>query len=168
MLLGEIDMDRKYKIRIHGTEFNLEQTKDGIKIQDYLFNPEVMFNGKYYRVFINGNELKIEYKDNAILLDGKEIDFSFTSAPQLQSKKGQGNKKGATIKAAIPGKIIEIKVKLGDHVKDQQCLLILESMKMRNEILSPVEGIIEKIAVSIGEQVSSNQLLIKIKSQLSD
>ena len=55
------------------------------------------------------------------------------------------------------------KFNLGDEVKDQQCLLILESMKMRNEILSPIKGIVKKILISEGDQVTTRQLMIKIK-----
>ncbi|NHJ32554.1 MAG: acetyl-CoA carboxylase biotin carboxyl carrier protein subunit, partial [Asgard group archaeon] len=69
----------------------------------------------------------------------------------------------AEIRAAIPGKIVEIKVKVGEKITDQQCLLVLESMKMRNEILSPIDGIVDSISVGIGDQVTARQLMIKLK-----
>ncbi|MBN1329619.1 MAG: hypothetical protein JXA54_09115 [Candidatus Heimdallarchaeota archaeon] len=156
-------MDKKYRVRIHGTELDLEQTKKGIKIKDYQFKPEVLYNGKFYRVFVNGREFRVEYKDNTILVDGKEIDFDFRSAPQLLTRNDLKFRKGADIKAAIPGKIVEVRVNLGEKIKDQQCLVVLESMKMRNEILSPIDGIIEKILVNEGDQVTTKQLLVKIK-----
>lgn len=156
-------MDKKYRIRIHGSEFDLEQTPKNIRINNHEFKPEVFFNGKFYRVFVNGKVLRIEFKENTVFLDGKEIDFDFKPAPQIIGKKNLKHKKGSDIKAAIPGKIVEIKVKAGDKVKDQQCLLVLESMKMRNEILSPQEGIVDRVAVGLGDQVKTNQLLLKIK-----
>ncbi len=156
-------MEKKYKIRIHGSEFDLEQSPNGIKINDYQFKPEVFYNGRFYRVLVNGRVLRIEFKENTVFLNGKEIDFDFKPAPQIMSRKNIKHKKGTDIKAAIAGKIVEIKVQAGEKVKDQQCLLVLESMKMRNEILSPIDGIIERIAVGIGDQVSSKQLLMKIK-----
>jgi len=156
-------MEKKYKIRIHGTEFNLEDTNKGLKINEYYFKPNVVYNGKFYKVFVNGKEFKVEYKDNDIFLDGKLIDFDFRAAPHLQSRGNLSLKKGAEIKASIPGKIVEIKAKEGEKISDQQCLLILESMKMRNEILSPIEGIIDKILVNINDQVKATQLLITIK-----
>jgi biotin carboxyl carrier protein len=81
------------------------------------------------------------------------------------AKKNLGGSKGAKIEAAIPGKIVELKVGEGDEVVDQQCILVLESMKMRNEILSPISGIIESVAVCEGDQVKSKQLLMKIKAK---
>jgi biotin carboxyl carrier protein len=156
-------MEKKFKITIHGTELSLEQSKDEIIIKDHTFKPEVLFNGKFYRVFVNGREYRVEHKDNTIFLDGKEIDFSFQAAPQIMIKKNLKSKKGVDIKAAIPGKIVEVRVKVGDLVKDQQCLVVLESMKMRNEILSPISGIVDKIAVSVDDQVINKQLLVKVK-----
>jgi len=156
-------LEKKYKVRLHGSEFDLEQTKKGIKVNNYQFKPEVIFNGKFYRVFVNGRELKVEFRDNDILLDGKIIDFDFKSDPHIQTRKGSIQRKSADIRAAIPGKIVDIRVNEGDEVADQQCLLVLESMKMRNEILSPMAGVIDSISVSIGEQVKSRQLMIKIK-----
>ncbi|MHA1220629.1 MAG: biotin/lipoyl-containing protein, partial [Candidatus Heimdallarchaeota archaeon] len=128
-------MDKKFKIRLNGSELFLEKNKKGLRIKNHTFEPEVLYNGKFYRVFVNGREFKVEYKDNTVLLNGKEIDFDFRSAPQLLARKNMKYKRGADIKAAIPGKIVEVKVTLGEQVKDQQCLLVLESMKMRNEIL---------------------------------
>jgi len=156
-------MDKKFKIRLNGSELFLEQTKKGLRIKNHTFEPEVLYNGKFYRVFVNGREFKVEYKDNTVLLNGKEIDFDFRSAPQLLARKDMKYKRGADIKAAIPGKIVEVKVTLGEQVKDQQCLLVLESMKMSNEILSPINGTVEKITVGDNDQVSSKQLLMKIK-----
>ncbi|NHJ05820.1 MAG: hypothetical protein EAX90_13420 [Candidatus Heimdallarchaeota archaeon] len=156
-------MPNKYKISLNGMEFDLEEKNNEVKIEDYRFKPEVIYNGSFYRVFINGVEMKVEFKENAVFLDGKEIDFDFRHSPTLIAKRNLQFKKGADIKAAIPGKIVDIKVKIGQQVKDQECLLVLESMKMRNEILSPINGIIDQIAVNIGDQVVSKQLLLKIK-----
>ncbi|MBK5112327.1 MAG: hypothetical protein KGD59_10280 [Candidatus Heimdallarchaeota archaeon] len=158
-------MEKKFKVRLHGSEFDVEQSKKGIKVNEHYFEPEVIFNGKFYRVFVNGRELKVEFRDNDILLDGKIVDFDFKAAPQIQARKGSSLRKSADIKAAIPGKIVEIRVNVGDDVADQQCLLVLESMKMRNEILSPMAGVIDSISVSNGDQVKAKQLMIKIKAK---
>lgn len=63
--------------------------------------------------------------------------------------------------AVIPGTIQKIMVAEGDEVSQGSPLLILEAMKMRNEVRSPVEGRIEKIYVSEGEQVSKAYLLLE-------
>jgi biotin carboxyl carrier protein len=66
------------------------------------------------------------------------------------------------IKAVIPGNIQRIMAKEGDKVAAGTPLLILEAMKMRNEILSPMNGVIRKIHVIEGEMVSKSHLLIEM------
>jgi len=66
------------------------------------------------------------------------------------------------IEAIIPGTIQKIMAKEGDEVSAGTPLLILEAMKMRNEVLSPVNGVVMKIHVSEGEMVSKAHLLIEM------
>ena len=66
------------------------------------------------------------------------------------------------VEAFIPGTIQRIMVKEGQEVSTGTPLLILEAMKMRNEVLSPVNGIIRKIHVSEGELVPKSRLLVEI------
>jgi biotin carboxyl carrier protein len=66
------------------------------------------------------------------------------------------------VEAFIPGTIQRIMAKEGQEVKPGTPLLILEAMKMRNEVLSPLAGVIKKIHVSEGEMVPKSHLLIEI------
>jgi len=68
------------------------------------------------------------------------------------------------IKASIPGKITEIKVKPGDSVESGASLVILEAMKMENHIYAQSSGIISKVMVTVGQQVKANEILIEIKN----
>lgn len=65
--------------------------------------------------------------------------------------------------AYIPGTIQKIMVKEGAEVTQGTPLLILEAMKMSNEILSPGEGVVKKIHVSEGDMVPKAQLLVEFK-----
>lgn len=65
--------------------------------------------------------------------------------------------------AIIPGNIQRIMVNEGDEVNTGTPLLILEAMKMRNEVLSPLQGIIRKIYVSEGDMVPKAHLLVEFQ-----
>ncbi|MCK5134347.1 MAG: acetyl-CoA carboxylase biotin carboxyl carrier protein subunit [Bacteroidales bacterium] len=67
------------------------------------------------------------------------------------------------VQAVIPGTIHKIMVKEGAEVNLGTPLLILEAMKMRNKVLSPVQGVIRKIHVAEGEKVRKERLLLEIK-----
>jgi biotin carboxyl carrier protein len=67
------------------------------------------------------------------------------------------------VNSIIPGNIQRIMVKEGDEVSPGTPMLILEAMKMRNEILAPLQGIIKKIYVSEGDMVPKSHLMIEFE-----
>jgi biotin carboxyl carrier protein len=67
------------------------------------------------------------------------------------------------IKAPMPGLILEISVEVGQIVKENDSLLILEAMKMENSFLSPRHGVIKSISVAKGQAVDKGQLLIEFE-----
>lgn len=67
-----------------------------------------------------------------------------------------------TIKAPMPGLILDVVVKPGDEVKEGDYLLVLEAMKMENSLTAPRDGIIKSISVTQGETVEKNQLLVEM------
>ena len=67
------------------------------------------------------------------------------------------------VDSIIPGNIQRIMVKEGDEVSPGTPMLILEAMKMRNEILSPLQGIVKKIYVSEGDMVPKDHLMIEFE-----
>ncbi len=70
--------------------------------------------------------------------------------------------RGQSIGAPMPGNIISINVKPGQAVKKGDVLLILEAMKMENEIMAPVDGTVGSVAVTAGQTVQSGQQLLTI------
>jgi biotin carboxyl carrier protein len=69
------------------------------------------------------------------------------------------------IKSSMPGKVVRILVEKGQKVEKGQPLLILEAMKMENEIRSHAAGVVQDIAVAVGAKVEAGALLIKIGAE---
>ena len=67
------------------------------------------------------------------------------------------------IRTQMPGRIIKVLVNEGDSVEENQGLLILEAMKMQNEIKAPRAGLITKISVRENDSVESNEILIELE-----
>lgn len=65
--------------------------------------------------------------------------------------------------APLPGKIIALKVKVGDKVKAGQEVVILEAMKMENSITSDVAGTIKQILVQEGDNVATDAILVEVE-----
>jgi len=69
----------------------------------------------------------------------------------------------ASIKAPMPGKVIKVNVAEGQEVRKNQSLVIVEAMKMENEIRSAADGVVKRIHVSAGELVDSEKTLIELE-----
>ncbi|MFC2089668.1 acetyl-CoA carboxylase biotin carboxyl carrier protein subunit [Bacteroidota bacterium] len=111
----------------------------------------------------------IEKKQNkyTVMLNGVwhtftvETPFSAKRKKVLKSKEGEAST--LTIDAPMPGKIIEILTEEGAEVKSGEPVIILEAMKMQNEIACPVDGIVKKIAIRQNDSVMKDDLLIEIE-----
>ncbi|NLA76603.1 MAG: biotin/lipoyl-binding protein [Clostridiales bacterium] len=66
---------------------------------------------------------------------------------------------GETVKSPMPGNILEVKVSAGQSVKAGDVILVLEAMKMENEIVAPCAGTIKQITVSKGSTVKTDEVL---------
>jgi biotin carboxyl carrier protein len=90
-----------------------------------------------------------------------ETPFSLKRMKVLNSKRGKVEKE--YIKAPMPGKIIDVLGREGSNVLRGEPVVILEAMKMQNEILSPVNGVIVKVSARANTNVMKDDLLIEIK-----
>ena len=70
---------------------------------------------------------------------------------------------GESVKAPMPGNILKVNVSVGQNVKAGQVLVVLEAMKMENEIMSPCDGVVASVNTSKGSAVESGALLCVIQ-----
>lgn len=67
------------------------------------------------------------------------------------------------VKAYIPGTIVSVAVKPGDHLKQGDLILILEAMKMQNRIEMPFDGVVKSVLVKAGDVIPKHHLMIEIE-----
>lgn len=84
-------------------------------------------------------------------------------APKTPAKPTEASGNGTTLTAPMPGTILDIKVSVGQEVNKGDVLLILEAMKMENEIMAPESGKIIAIHVDKSASVNTSELLIEIQ-----
>ena len=83
-----------------------------------------------------------------------------------KEKKLHEDKKVFKIAATIPGKIVAVKVEPGVRVKKGQPLVVIEAMKMENELKSPADGRVTGVHVRVGDKVENNAALLDIDTRM--
>ncbi len=118
-------------------------------------------NKKYPVEVLSKNQNRYE-----ILLNGVSYNFSIETPTSYKRLKylntKSGSKKNENLEAPMPGKIVEVLTEEGREIRAGEPLLILEAMKMQNEIQAPVSGKVKKIHVKSGESVLKDDLMVEI------
>ena len=147
----------KHTIRIGKREYDVKLKADE------KFGTYILWKNRKYPVEIvrsSQNKYEILFNDISYIFTA-ETPFSLKRKKVLDSSRGKIEKE--IIKAPMPGKIIDVLVREGATVLRGEPLIILEAMKMQNEIISPVNGIIEKVTAKPNTNVMKDDLLLEIK-----
>lgn len=129
---------KEYKFKIGGNDYTatVEDLKGG--------NMKVTVNGQTYQV---------------------EVPETKAAAPRpAVAAAAKGGQKGgpANVMSELPGTVTKVVAADGQHVKRGDVLLVIESMKMANDIVSEVDGTVQRIAVAQGQNVSQGDLLVEM------
>lgn len=148
--------DGLYKISLDDDEYTVDSTVISENCLSLLVNGKaftVYFaeaNGKKY-FSIGGEQFCIEEAEAEASRASDAGSTAVDEAPVAASP--------------MPGKVVKILVSLGDKVEQGQGLVIVEAMKMENEIKSPVKGIVEKVNFKPGDLVDAAQPILEMKPE---
>ena len=115
---------------------------------------------KKYRVTVNGTAYEIELEE---LTGAAPAPAAATAAPAPAPAPAAAPAGGEQVTSTMPGTILSINVAAGDTVKRGQVLMVLEAMKMENEIMCPCDGKVASVNTSKGGTVESGTLLCVIQ-----
>lgn len=174
-------MSPEYKITLDEKEYPVEVKmldEGGLLVvtvgdQSYTMKPTTTEDGS-----LIVNDLTADYQvkivkrtgTNASLdINGKVVDVAWErlrtaeTTAKTSAVSANGPKVAGGIYPPMPGKITEIRVKVGDKVKSDTTICILEAMKMFNELKTEISGIVKEVNVEVGSMVSTSDLLVLIE-----
>jgi biotin carboxyl carrier protein len=109
-----------------------------------------------FLINVNGTKYEVEVEE----IDAKTAAAASKAAEPVKAAAPAGA--GTEVRSPMPGNILQVNVNPGDTVKEGQQLMILEAMKMENEILAPCAGRVSSMMVAKGSSVESGALLCTI------
>jgi biotin carboxyl carrier protein len=122
------------------------------------------------KVIVDGTEFEVAIEGEgttwSATVEGKTFQIEIPDAAPVIKKKRNASgkkKKSGTVSANIPGKVVTVEVNVGDEVVEGQVILILEAMKMQNEIQAPVSGTVTSVNCEEGQAIEANIPLVIIE-----
>lgn len=118
---------------------------------------------KNYTITVNGNVYNVTVEEGTtagapVASAPKAVPVAPKAAPAPAAPKSAGA--GAVkVNAPMPGKIVGVKANVGDAVKKGQVILVLEAMKMENDIVAPQDGTIASIDTAVGNSVEAGETI---------
>jgi len=161
----------KYITTIDDKEFEIEVVDEHhIRIGDRLLEVDfesvsgqpvfsLILDGRSYEAFVYQSE-----QDWEVLIRGRQYQVNVEDEREKRLKTAGGDISGGEfhLKAPMPGLVVAVLMEEGQEVKKGQVMLILESMKMQNELKAPRDGTVGRIRVKAGESVEQKQTLLSV------
>jgi biotin carboxyl carrier protein len=136
--------DRQYVIELAAVEPGISW----LKLGNLSYDVTVVRNQGGYTVSLGGHRMLVE-------IEGPRSGLRRTAS--------KGHSGIAELRAPMPGKVVRLLVKEGAEVEVNQGIVVVEAMKMQNEIKSPKAGVVRKLPVSEGATVNSGDLLATVE-----
>ena len=124
-----------------------------------MLQPGVMsliIEGRQYRCVLDGD---------GVLIGGRRFAFEVNDPRSLQGRRcaGGGAAGPRAVKAPMPGRVVRVLVAVGDEVAEQQGVIVIEAMKMQNELKSPKAGKVVRVTVAVGDTVGAGDVLVVVE-----
>ncbi len=157
-----VEMDGKsHLLELRGSEYSFDDSRGSASIEQVkpgVFS--VLLGTKSFRVNVAAQGEKFEVVSN----DGAPRILSIADTRDRLGPSDAGASKGpAVIRAQMPGKIIKLLVALGASVEAGQGLIVVEAMKMQNEVKAPKSGVVKKILTAADATVAAGETLIVLE-----
>ena len=111
---------------------------------------------RQYRCVLDGD---------GVVIGGRRYGFEVDDPRSLQGRRGAGagTEGPRPVKAPMPGRVVRVLVEAGDAVEEGQGVVVIEAMKMQNELKSPKAGRVSRVGVAVGETVGSGDVLAVVE-----
>ena len=114
---------------------------------------------------VNGKSYDVEVEE---IRNGAPVATPVVAAPVAApaaapaAPKASGSAGSVKVEAPMPGNVLKVNVKVGDTVAEGQAVVVLEAMKMENDIAAPAAGTVASVNVSVGDTVDTGAVLITL------
>ena len=156
---------REFTLTVDGREYRIEVSGNSVRVNGHPFvlgyeNGILTIDGIAYDVVLGDGTAIVDGTEYQISAGGMTTQIARKSDQPTRTERSVG---AGSVAAIMPGAILKVLVAEGDQVVEGQVVVILEAMKMENEIHAHRTGVIKKVTVKPGDSVENGQVLVEIE-----
>ena len=162
------------KLRIADREYDVNPAGDTVSVDGETYALRIVKRDSILTVYVNEKPYAIQLPEAfpedgpvTLLVDAKhyEVEARGRAAAAPKPKPTKKTKSAATgaVLSQMTGRVIRVDIKVGDTVSEGDILLVIEAMKMENEISAPMSGTVKEVSVAAGARVSEGDPLAVIE-----
>ena len=155
---------KRVRVELSGTPSNgaaLQCSIDGrtVSADVWILEPGVM------SLLVEGRQYQCVLDGDGVVIGGRRYGFAVDDPRSLTGRRGSGagTEGPRPVKAPMPGRVVRVLVEAGDAVNEGQGVIVIEAMKMQNELKSPKTGVVSRVSAAVGDTVGSGDALVVVE-----
>ncbi|MFQ6020185.1 MAG: biotin/lipoyl-containing protein, partial [Dehalococcoidia bacterium] len=157
------------RVAIDGQEYEVDVRGDSVVVSGETYSVRLVRRGEIATVYVNERPFAVQLpagppaEATDVIVDAKvyQVEMKGSLRPAGGTRRAPPSRRSVapsatpgTVTASITGRVTQVLVQAGDKVKEGQVLLVIEAMKMENDIAAPQAGTVKEVAVGVGARVN--------------
>lgn len=150
----------RLRIRIDGEEHEVALEPGRVTVDGERFRARVEGVGPEFRVALGRRSRRVRVEGEAFVVDGEPLAARVVPLPPTAARGARPGALAGPVHPPLPGRIVAVRVEEGQAVSAGECLVVLEAMKMQNEVPAPADGEVLEVRVREGQLVEAGDVLV--------
>jgi len=161
----------RFDLVVDGEPHEVEVRREGgsllVRVDGSEYRAHPRPEGGSVVVTVRGRRYRIEARDGRVLVNGEAHDVSLRGLEETAARTVQGESGPRAIfdiRPPMPGRVVRVAVRTGARVRRGEAIVVLEAMKMQNEIPAPADALVREVRVRPGDTVSGDRIIAVLEA----
>jgi biotin carboxyl carrier protein len=163
----------RFRLVVDGEPHEIETDRGAkgirVRVDGAEYRGRVRRTGDVFQIRIGTKHFRVQFEGGSALIDEARYPISISGIQDTLGSRSETGVSGRVaslqVRAAMPGRVVRVLAEPGARVKRGQTLVVLEAMKMQNEIPAPRDGIVREVGVVEGESITADRVVAVLEAR---
>lgn len=151
---------RRLRVRADGEAHEVELAAGRVQVDGQRYPVRVEGEGPEFRVMVGKRSIAVHVGEHEVTVDGVPLEVEVEALPPGAVEQARHAAAKGPVFPPLPGRVVAVRVHAGQEVQAGQCLVVLDAMKMQNEVPAPAAGKVLEVRVREGQLVEAKDALV--------